>query len=89
MNKAIYAPYGVQMARELARGGDLGAQGAGGFVSRLTRLPLMLIQILYVWQQRLDGRNRLHAMDNRLLADMGLNRADADREAALPFWRAS
>ncbi len=89
MNKAVYAPYGVQMASVLTGGPEIGARGARGFVSSLFRLPLTVLDRWYVWQQRIEDRNRLRHLDNRLLADMGLHRADADREAALPFWRAS
>ena len=89
MNKAVYAPYGVQMATVLARGTQIGAHGAGGFVSRLVRLPLTLIQGLYTWQQRVEDRDRLRHMDAHLLADMGMDRADAERLIALPFWRAA
>jgi hypothetical protein len=33
-------------------------------------------------------RQRLHLeeLDDHMLADIGLNRADAEREAARPFW---
>ncbi len=89
MNKAAYAPYGVQMATVLARGTEIGAHGAGGFVSRLLRLPVSLIEGLYTWQRRIDDRNRMRHLDDRLLADMGMDRADREREISLPFWRAS
>jgi uncharacterized protein YjiS (DUF1127 family) len=89
MNKAIYAPYGVQMATVLARGTEIGAHGAGGFVSHLIRLPVTLIRGLYTWQQRVEERNRIRHLDDRLLADMGMERADAERLTSLPFWRAS
>ena len=89
MNKAYYAPYGVQMATALARGTEIGAHGAGGFVSRLFRLPVTLFEVLYTWQRRVDERRRLSHLDDRLLADMGVNRADVAREISLPFWRAS
>ena len=89
MNKASYAPYGVQMATTLAHGTAIGAHGAGGFVSHLLRLPVTLFEILYTWQRRVDERHRLSHLDDRLLADMGVTRADVAREISLPFWRAS
>lgn len=43
---------------------------------------------LLVWQQRASQRRHLASLDHRLLRDMGMTRADADREAAKPFWEA-
>ncbi len=89
MNKTHSAPYGVEMATVLAQGTAIGAHGAGGFVSRLFHLPVMLIEALYTWQGRIEERNRLRQLDDRMLSDMGLSRADVEREASLPFWRVS
>ena len=58
MNKAVYAPYGVQMASVLTGGPEIGARGARGFVSSLFRLPLTVLDRLYVWQQRMDDGGR-------------------------------
>ena len=51
-------------------------------------LPGLMADVLWLWQQRSAERDRLLQMDNRLLKDIGLNRADADREGRKPFWRA-
>src|SRR5512132_597191 len=40
------------------------------------------------WRERLWGRRQLARLDGRLLADIGLTRADVDRELAKRFWRA-
>jgi uncharacterized protein YjiS (DUF1127 family) len=40
------------------------------------------------WQDRARQRNRLGEMDDHLLRDVGLSRADLEHEAAKPFWRA-
>lgn len=42
---------------------------------------------LHLWRQRIEGRRRLHALDQALLKDMGISRSDALQEAAKPFWR--
>ena len=89
MNNAPYAPYGVEMATTLARGVTIGAHGAGGFVSSLVRLPVAAFKVLMTWQDRISERNRLRHMDDRLLRDMGLSRTDVEREASIPFYRAS
>lgn len=49
-------------------------------------LPWVL-DILLTWQERARERRRLLMLDDRLLRDIGLSRADVEREAALPFWR--
>ncbi len=38
------------------------------------------------WQELAQQRRRLLAMDDRMLKDIGITRADATREAARPFW---
>ncbi len=58
-------------------------------IARLARLPLAILQTLLVWQERDQQRRHLAALDDRLLSDVGISRADAVREAAVPFWRAA
>ena len=59
-----------------------------GLVVGLSRLPRTLVETLLTWQRRADERDRLAALDPRLLSDMGISEAAAAREAAIPFWRA-
>ena len=40
------------------------------------------------WQDRARQRHRLGEMDDHLLRDIGLSRADLEHESAKPFWRA-
>jgi uncharacterized protein YjiS (DUF1127 family) len=40
------------------------------------------------WQERARQRHRLGEMDDHLLRDIGLSRADLEHESAKPFWRA-
>ncbi len=47
-----------------------------------------LYALLYIWQARAEQRYSLTEIEDRLLADVGITRAEADREAAKPFWRA-
>ncbi len=65
------------------------SQSARDVIARLARLPLAILGILLVWQERGQQRRHLAALDDRLLRDMGMSRADAAREAAIPFWRVS
>jgi uncharacterized protein YjiS (DUF1127 family) len=54
-----------------------------GFGNPLKRLFATIL----TWQQRYELRRHLLAMDDRLLADIGMSRAEARKEAAKPFWR--
>jgi len=49
-------------------------------LARIARLPAL-------WSERAAMRARLEALPERLLADLGLDRAAALREARRPFWR--
>lgn len=56
------------------------APAGPGLVSRL-------FDLMITWQRRADERRHLMRLDDRLLADMGLSRADVEREYRTPFWR--
>jgi len=43
--------------------------------------------LVCVWQARAAERHRLRALDDRMLKDIGLSRADAEAEGGKPFWR--
>lgn len=42
---------------------------------------------LNMWYDRQRQRRRLAGLDDRLLRDIGIERADALREASKPFWQ--
>ena len=39
------------------------------------------------WRTRLVMRHSLRELDDRMLRDVGLTRADVERELSKPFWR--
>lgn len=41
----------------------------------------------FLWQERWAQRERLKGLDDHMLRDLGLSRADAQAEADKPFWR--
>ena len=48
---------------------------------------LIVVGTLFVWQQRARDRSLLAAMDDRMICDVGLSRADIYHETRKPFWR--
>lgn len=66
--------------------------GIGAFAPRTSRpgIGAMLRRLgrgVAAWQERARMRRGLAAMDDRLLRDIGLTRAQAHREYDKPFWR--
>lgn len=53
----------------------------------LTAAMVRLIDCMVSWQKRAAERHHLSGLDDRLLKDMGLSRADVDQEISKPFWR--
>ena len=56
-----------------------GRRGASGIFSRFVATVL-------AWQARVRARGELAALDDRMLKDIGLTRADVYREYRKPFW---
>ena len=46
-----------------------------------------LLDMLLTWRDRARQRMELARLDDRLLRDIGVPRADAARELGKPFWR--
>ena len=57
------------------------------FLPVLNRFATVLVEQLYAWQDRVQQRTQLASLEDHLLKDMGISRADASRESAKPFWR--
>lgn len=46
------------------------------------------IMLAYGWRDRIRQRYALARLDDRMLHDIGLSRADVDGEVSKPFWHA-
>ena len=46
-----------------------------------------IIEVLLVWRQRSRQRSALSKLDDRLLRDIGIGRADAEWEVRKRFWQ--
>jgi len=55
-------------------------------VVNLFILPERVLDTLTLWQTRTEERRHLRSLDARTLKDVGLSRADIEREASKPFW---
>ena len=47
------------------------------------------LALLFGWLERARSRRQLAELDDRMLADIGVDRATAQSEADRPFWRES
>jgi uncharacterized protein YjiS (DUF1127 family) len=48
---------------------------------------LRAVDAVLFWHERLKSRRMLASLDDRMLRDVGLDQATAQREADRPFWR--
>lgn len=44
------------------------------------------VDILLEWHERARQRQALRVLSDHMLEDIGISRADAEREAGKPFW---
>ena len=59
----------------------LGSKGVGDLI-------VNLVDTVLDWQDRARQRRQMAMMDDHLLRDIGLSRADLECEYAKPFWQA-
>ncbi len=52
----------------------------------IATLAISFAHAVTVWETRRRTRNHLKDLDDHLLADIGLTRHDARKEAQRPFW---
>jgi uncharacterized protein YjiS (DUF1127 family) len=46
-----------------------------------------VLDTLLLWHERIKSRRVLATLDERMLRDIGIDQASAEREASTPFWR--
>jgi uncharacterized protein YjiS (DUF1127 family) len=49
--------------------------------------PDQVVELVGLWQARSAQRHRLAALDDRMLKDIGISRADAAQESGKWFWQ--
>jgi uncharacterized protein YjiS (DUF1127 family) len=60
--------------------------GNESWVARATRALDAVFEAMSRWNRRRRERNQLESLDDRMLKDIGLSRADIDRVFEKPFW---
>jgi len=55
--------------------------------NRLADVAGRVVELLATWHQRAADRQHLLALDEGMLRDIGLSRADVEFESSKPFWR--
>lgn len=46
-----------------------------------------VMRVLKTWRERREQRREMARLSDRMLADIGLSRLEATREATKPFWQ--
>ena len=70
-------------------GADRPKRGAKPLAEILLNAAVWLVFALLRWQELAQQRRRLLSLDDRMLKDIGITRAEAMREGTRPFWDAS
>ncbi len=66
----------------------VGRTGAGYFRGLIGAAASRTFGTLLLWQRRAHERHALAHLDDRILRDLGLSRAEVAWESRKPFWRA-
>jgi uncharacterized protein YjiS (DUF1127 family) len=68
--------------------GRHGATGHhGGVLAALSDRAYRIFGTLHLWIRRTRERDQLARMDDRMLCDIGITRADAFMLSSRPFWK--
>jgi len=58
-----------------------------GFAGEVAAVVDRVLEAPFVWAERAAERRHLAELDDHLLRDIGLNRAELDAASTKPFWR--
>ena len=61
--------------------------GAATRVAAFLLAARRMAQMVWVWRSRAETRRAMSMLSDHVLRDIGLTRADVDREVMKPFWR--
>ncbi len=68
-------------------GGPSGAASRPlGAFAKVRRIFVKSLNKLIIWQERIEQRQALLGLDDRMLKDIGVGAVEAYREARKPFW---
>jgi uncharacterized protein YjiS (DUF1127 family) len=88
MTESLDCRFESEASRNQSRSLSLKTDGLGrAAYRRLGEWLVWASDALLSWQYRAHERAHLMALDDRMLRDIGLNRADVENEAGKPFWR--
>jgi uncharacterized protein YjiS (DUF1127 family) len=68
-------------------GGGAVASAAGALLRVVDDGLDHLVEKLFTWQRRIADRRSLETLDDRMLRDIGITRAEVHQEASKPFWK--
>jgi uncharacterized protein YjiS (DUF1127 family) len=66
---------------------DLALHLARRRVGNLAMRLLRAVDLLLTWRERARQRRQLRSLNDRMLRDIGIARADVLAESSKPFWR--
>jgi uncharacterized protein YjiS (DUF1127 family) len=84
-------PGGMRLEEEImaqVRTATFGVATRGSRSTSFGEILTRVMDTVLTWQQREFDRAALASMSDRVLKDVGLTRADIEREWRKPFWRA-
>lgn len=55
-------------------------------LAKVRRFAVKCLEIIVLWQDRVQQRQALSELNDRMLKDIGVSNVDAYREAQKPFW---
>jgi uncharacterized protein YjiS (DUF1127 family) len=58
-----------------------------GFAGEVAAVVDHILETPFIWAERAAERRHLAQLDDHLLKDIGLNRADVEAVSTKPFWR--